>query len=397
MLDPVGRLSGHRAWLVGWVLLGVVLWSGAVWAQDASAGLSAKQAKLDGIIQQLKQEQLALDKAKGQERSLLSELESMERRLTDGEQRLAEIQQEVQRIRLTLPALAARIDSRTMAMARQQQLLAGHLRLFYGMEGKEALRILSPQRHAKATMQNMVYFRYLIEARNARFMQYKKSVEALQEASAAQQTALASLHQLANKELALRGDLQQHRTQRSELLDQVRQERNLHARKVVELKEAHERLSQFMGKLSRAIDSAPPEQPPRSRRVESRTPTFKKIVQVKGRLPDPVAGSAEEFEPGLFYDVPKGSMVRAIHRAQVVYADWFRGYGQLLILNHGENVYSLYGHNDRLLVAQGDWVEAGDAMAEVGNSGALDGRVGLYFEIRQNGRTENAHRWLAAK
>ncbi|MEG3637990.1 murein hydrolase activator EnvC family protein [Magnetococcus sp. PR-3] len=396
VVDPV---TGLRIYGLVTSLLLMLLLAVPVAAQSGGA----QRAKLDAIVQQLKEEQQALNKVKGQERSLLSELERMERRLSKGVKRLAEIRQEDQRIRHTLPTLNARIDSRKMAMARQQQLLAGHLRLFYGMEGKEALRILAPQRHSKATMQNMVYFRYLIEARNARFTHYKKSVESLQEAITEQQLALATLQRLAKKELELRVDLERERAERSNLLNQVRRERRLHARKVEELKEAQEALTRFVSKLDRAIQNSPLEIAPRARTAkanptrQTRTPSFKKIHQMKGRLPKPVQGHSEAKDPGLFFDVPQGAQVRAIHRAQIVYADWFRGYGQLLILNHGENVYSLYGHNSRLLVAQGDWVEEGDLLAEVGNTGALDGRIGLYFEIRNRGKTVNARRWLVRR
>ncbi len=87
---------------------------------------------------------------------------------------------------------------------------------------------------------------------------------------------------------------------------------------------------------------------------------------------------------GLTLAAKEGQQVTSIYAAQVVYADWFRGYGQLIILDHGDGFMSLYGHNQLLYVALGDTVKAGGLIAKAGTTGGLR-EPGLYFEIRDNG------------
>jgi septal ring factor EnvC (AmiA/AmiB activator) len=89
---------------------------------------------------------------------------------------------------------------------------------------------------------------------------------------------------------------------------------------------------------------------------------------------------------------PAGRKVHAVSYGRVAFADWLRGYGLLIIIDHGDGYMSLYGHNQSLYKEVGDWVEAGDVIASVGDSGGSD-RNALYFEIRKNGRPSNPARW----
>ncbi|MBF0427097.1 MAG: peptidoglycan DD-metalloendopeptidase family protein, partial [Magnetococcales bacterium] len=131
------------------------------------------------------------------------------------------------------------------------------------------------------------------------------------------------------------------------------------------------------------------------------SPTIKagkygRIEEQRGRLIHPVPGHGRRRPPGMFFQAQPATPVRAVYRGQVVYADWFRGYGLMVILGHGHRAFSLYGHNQRLLVNQGDWVNEGDKIAESGDTGSLEGVPGLYFEIRHHGKVENPLQWLAA-
>ena len=87
-----------------------------------------------------------------------------------------------------------------------------------------------------------------------------------------------------------------------------------------------------------------------------------------------------------------GTEVRSISHGRVAFADWLRGFGLLLIVDHGDGYMSLFGHNESLYKEVGDWVEGGEVVATVGDSGGLD-RAGLYFELRHDGQPINPRRW----
>jgi septal ring factor EnvC (AmiA/AmiB activator) len=128
-----------------------------------------------------------------------------------------------------------------------------------------------------------------------------------------------------------------------------------------------------------------------------------RFVDFRGRLPLPIDGgiSARFGDPknvgglkwrGVFLVSPEGRRVESVFRGRVAYADWLRGFGLLLILDHGDGYMTLYGHNQSLLKQVGDWVEAGEAIALVGNTGDAT-RSGLYFELRHNGEPNDPLKW----
>ena len=122
-----------------------------------------------------------------------------------------------------------------------------------------------------------------------------------------------------------------------------------------------------------------------------------------GSLPWPVQGAVtQQFgarhgggmtASGVIIQANTGSPVKAVANGQVIYADWLKGYGWVTVLDHGNGLMSLYGHNQTLLKTPGEVVKAGDAIALVGQSGG-QGEAGLYFEIRQKGAAVNPLRWL---
>ena len=99
---------------------------------------------------------------------------------------------------------------------------------------------------------------------------------------------------------------------------------------------------------------------------------------------------------GLEIRAPAGTPVKAIHTGEVVFSDWLRGFGLLLIVDHGNNYMSLYGNAEALFKIQGDQVESGELIAEAGTSGAQK-EPGIYFEIRHRGEPIDPEPWFAAK
>ena len=101
---------------------------------------------------------------------------------------------------------------------------------------------------------------------------------------------------------------------------------------------------------------------------------------------------SDERWQGVSISAKEGSSVRAIFSGRVLFADWFTGQGLLMIIDHGDGYWSLYGHNQTLLKAEGDSVAAGEVIATVGNSGGQS-VAALYFEIRHNGQPSNPSKW----
>ncbi|MCY4312690.1 MAG: peptidoglycan DD-metalloendopeptidase family protein [Gammaproteobacteria bacterium] len=128
------------------------------------------------------------------------------------------------------------------------------------------------------------------------------------------------------------------------------------------------------------------------------------FARQQGKLPKPlntnimVAFGEKRVESGLaqdgiLFDAKDGDAIRAVYNGEVVYSDWFYGYGQLLVLDHGENYMSLYAHNEQLKVMLGDWVQTGDTIAFAGTTGGVS-EPALYFEIRADGSPDDPEKWF---
>jgi len=139
------------------------------------------------------------------------------------------------------------------------------------------------------------------------------------------------------------------------------------------------------------IDMPAPSQPFAKQRGKMRWP-------IKGKLSHRFGSqrNAEMKWDGWLLNANEGVAVKAIHHGRVVFSDYLRGYGMLIIIDHGDSYMSLYAHNQVLLKETGDWVTADESVAKVGNSG---GRIehALYFEIRHNGKPTNPKHWLASR
>ena len=128
------------------------------------------------------------------------------------------------------------------------------------------------------------------------------------------------------------------------------------------------------------------------------------FAQLKGRLTKPVTGriaatfgsrrTGSALWQGLLFRAPEGAEVSACASGRVVFSDWQRGYGNLIIIDHGNTYMSVYANNESILRNVGDRVKAGETVATVGTSGASD-EPGLYFEIRYKGKPINPQPWLA--
>jgi len=222
---------------------------------------------------------------------------------------------------------------------------------------------------------------------------------------AEQRAALAELERLGG-EARLRADRlraieQASRAERDKVLAERRERQRVltalgadirkNRREIQVLKADEARLARLVEALARAAASTMTE-PFSALRGKLRLPVRGELTARYGAP----RGAAGMVAKGVFIRAPEGQPVRAIARGQVVYADWMRGFGNLLIVDHGDAFLSIYGNNDSLLKQTGDSVTLGEAVATVGQSGGNE-ETGLYFEMRHLGRPFDPLSWVKLK
>ena len=219
----------------------------------------------------------------------------------------------------------------------------------------------------------------------------------LQEELAQKRAELAEQKQaLADANEAIRREAQKKQT----LLASLRREKTTRLRALKEMEAAAQRLEKMMEEIARRALVKPRELP---------TPPSSGagLEALRGRLDWPVRGqvtapfgkfkhpefSAEVVRKGIDIEAPMGEEIRAVEKGRVVYADRFSGYGKMVILDHGERYYTIYGHLSEIQKRTGDAINRGETLGKVGDSDSLAGAK-LYFEIRKDGHSLDPEPWL---
>lgn len=391
MRSRLGKDKPHAAvWptllLAG--LLGLSLSQPVLAEPDANAARAelkqteAEIARLKKMLGSLQQEMSGLEKQLKASESeigrLRQETTGIEQQISEGESRLADLQQQARGLQQALEA--------------QQEQIAHQLRAAHRAGRQDYLKVVLNQDDPARMARMMRYYADFNRARVEEITRFTQTIDQIREASAQiaeQQSAL----QLDREALAeRRSALEAERAKRGSVLASLR-ERSQDQQQEVSLREAERaELAALIKKLDEAITSIP-------------TPAGSlPFAQAKGKLPLPVQGrvrarfgsqrgaDARLKWDGLLIGAAEGAQVHAVHGGRVVFADWLRGSGLLLILDHGNGYLSLYGHNQSLLREVGSWVQPGDAIATVGNTGGL-GEPALYFSIRHRGRPLDPAVW----
>lgn len=297
-------------------------------------------------------------------------------------------------------ALRAHIDEKRKSLAAridvQRQRLTGLVRQAHAGGRGEPVRALLDREGSDRSLRQLGYLRVLKrerEQRVRRLLADAHRLEQLAEASRAADKAHALATRIDALHVAkLTTQRQRHDASLAALKTRIGARRDVLgqlARDERALMEMLERLTDILADVRADLAD------------QSRTP-----MRSRGKLPWPVAGSVTQrfgatLAPGRTSDgiviaAPRGTPVRAIGHGRIAFADWLKGFGMLLIIDHGDGVMSLYAHNESLGRDVGDWVEAGDAVATVGNSGGTS-EPGLYFEVRVQSRPQDPQGWLARR
>jgi murein hydrolase activator len=291
-------------------------------------------------------------------------------------------------------ALAQNRMQQQQALLNERAALAGQLRVAYMIGHQEPLKLLLNQQDPLHSGRLYAYYGYFGRARADQITQIRAQVQRLDELDGQlqqQQTELATLKAAQQQQLQ---QLERARNDRQQVLATLTAAALTREQSLARLKSQQADLERLLRELNRSLKSVAP---PDNATVFGRS---------RGQLPWPVAGqltaqfgetraSGVKWE-GVVIATERDAPVKAVSGGRVVYADWLPGLGLLVIVDHGEGYMSLYGHNDRLLKAAGESVDAGEAIAAAGDTG---GRAApeLYFEIRHGGKPVNPAPWFRAR
>jgi septal ring factor EnvC (AmiA/AmiB activator) len=348
-------------------------------------------------LQQLKQDMTRIGQELQQD---MSQRDSVQSALRQSEVSIGEIRRDIEHTRMRLRSSEVKLaelgqqrQQLLIARGEQQELIIRELQTAYQMGRQSQLKILLNQERAGTLARSMAYYDYFYQARQGHIDSYLEVLARLDEVEPEIASTLALLE--TNRTTLRRQEkvLVAGKAQRQLDLNRLNIRIANKDERLKKLDQDREELERLLEVIEQAI-------------AEMELPQeYQNFAALKGQMPWPLAGkpsnrfggrrsSSKQRWQGLTIPAQEGGSVSAIHHGRVVFADWFRGSGLLLIIDHGDGFMSLYAHNQALLREVGEWVSAGSAIATAGNSGGqLD--AALYFEIRQNGKPVNPSLWLA--
>ncbi len=348
------------------------------------AAQTAAQQKLDAVratIAALVQQQQAtvserdqLDAALAQQAQQLAAAAVAER---DAAAALDARRQDQQRLEVRRTLLQAKLQG-------QRAALASLLRAAYAQGRDSDLRLLLGDSDVARVQRALTYAQYLQSAQIDRIRTLLgdlRQLDAVQAALVQSQAALASAQVQAH---AAAVALAAQRARQLALRDQASARYRDQAARLAALKRNEQDLETLLQRLRDVFADIPKS-----------LPADRPFAGLRGRLPWPVRGAVRTGEGGLEIAAAAGSTVRAVAHGRVAYAQWLRGFGMLVIVDHGGGWMSLYGNNESLLVRVGDWVDAGQAVATAAAPGP--GQAGVYFGLRHDSKAVDARTWLTTR
>ncbi len=350
-----------------------------------------EREKLRQLSDKIKQLQQGIKHSSAELQTLNGQLQKNELRISSLQREIDGVTKSVGQLNHELQGLSARNERLSAARQQQEKAIAAEINANYRLGREQTLKLLLNQEDPEKVSRVMKYHDYFLQARAAKLSAYFDTLRELRQVEtdirAKKQRLLDNRTRLSQQKDALLAG----QKKRQQVLGELRQSLQTDDQRLNQLLVERKRLESVIEQLEQATSSI---------NLPSSLQPFAKL---KGKLDWPTRGKLEKrFGSrrntrikwnGWLIAAPEGTMVKAIHHGRVVFADYLRGQGMLIIVDHGDGYMSLYAHNQVVLKETGDWVQPGEVIAKVGNTGGRQDTA-LYFEIRHKGRPTNPRNWL---
>ncbi len=368
----------------------------AVARGDDPDARTEESRRLDRVRDEIARLQAMVGKARDEEKGLLGDLHRMDLEMALHERQIALTGGELVRCRAALKEAARQAEESQAKLESGRRQLAERILAMYLAGPVRAERVLLTSANPAEVISAYRLAERSAAADQERVAQFR-GLEAQWRATQAQlETQRRTLSTLRAREMERRQELGSVKQERSRMLSGLQQETSKQQELLDEMMETEKALASLVKTLG-----------------EGGSPAAGMALgfgRFRGLLPWPVPGKmlvpfgaqkSTRFEtlvphPGIEIEVTTGEPVHAVHEGRVAFSDWFKGYGNLIVLDHGDGYMSVYAHASERKVAAGDHVAAGQVIASAGDTGSLEGPK-LFFEILKDGKPENPVVWLTRR
>jgi septal ring factor EnvC (AmiA/AmiB activator) len=400
-----------------------------VWLGFTSLALAEKKTEqpkraLNDVHERLESLKKELHNSKEAHKDAADALKDSEKAISLANKKLYEIAKKQQENKQTLAKLQQDSAAANQALEQQQQLLSKQLYQQY-MHGEQSyLQMILQSEQPSLIARDIHYFSYIAKARSETIGKMQANLDKINKLNQETAAALQQVAELKQKQIEERRTLEQQKAEKSKVVKSLSKQIASQRSEIQKLKRDEKRLAQLVDRLAQAALVKPRP----SKKLSSKPSADNKNISqnnqkviasnqtlpsdevtginfsaLKGKLRLPVrgdvinrfGGNREDSGvswKGLFISAAEGAEVKSVAGGRVVFADWLRGFGNLIIVDHGDGYMSLYGNNQAILKQAGDTVRGGDAIAHVGNSGG-NASNGVYYELRRQSKPFDPLSW----
>jgi septal ring factor EnvC (AmiA/AmiB activator) len=385
-------------------------------AETSPQNEKLSQVKSDIDAVKKKMQQLMLQK-----NTLADQLAEIENQYGETAAFLRTLKKQVEQKRESLNDIARKIRANREQIEQHGKELSGQIKTAYAIGHQEKLKLLFNQQDPALSSRMMVYYGYFNKIRLKKMTEIEESVKRLNQLNQQQHKETEFLQRDLEQKKLEQAALDNLRSQRNELLEQLSNDFSSNEQQLSRLQESEAKLKNLIDTLQdheensfasvtgQAQDALETKDHATESSVQSSVTSepsteesFRERVDfstLRGKLPWPVKGKPvtgntqiESLRDGVLINAGEGTEIHAVTTGKVVFSEWLRGYGLLMIIDHGNGYMTLYAFNQSLYKRAGDWVRAGDVIASVGQSGGRS-RSALYFGIRKNGKPVDPLEW----
>lgn len=353
-----------------------------------------QQARLDDLkrsITSLEKKLIASDKEKN---SLQSELKKVEIEASQINRSLRQLRKKITDFEKKLSSLDKQEVELQNDIALQSGAIVDQISAAYKLGNQEPIKLLLNQEDPQKIARVFKYYGYFLQARTEKIQRYMADVDKLskviEDINRQKLELTKSRAELESGQKKLRGQVKK----RSGTLSKLQASLRTDKKKLGSLQKERGKLEEILSAVEEAV-------------TDMKLPkNYQPFVSRKGKLKWPLKGSVahsygsprsgELRWEGWLISAKAGAAVNAVHNGRVVFSNYLRGFGLLIILDHGDGYMTLYAHNQELLKDTGDWVQSSETVARAGDTGGLS-KPALYFEIRKQGKPADPKSWLGRR
>ncbi|WP_258239759.1 murein hydrolase activator EnvC family protein [Pseudidiomarina homiensis] len=358
-------------------------------SQDSSQESAAEtQARIDAIARELERRQAAMQQRARELSTTERQVQQLDKKIAAVASKLTELDDALRRTQQRINDLEQQQRQLLDEQAEQQQWLAKQVDMAYRIGEHDLLKLILNQEEPAEFERLHGYYGYFNRARLAKLDALKATQRELAQVTAQVTSEQQALVQQKATQEQQRKQLETQKAEQQKLVRQLNQEQRQDQSRVAQLEQDQRELEEVLTAIIAALRDEP---------------QLNGLTRLKGQLSWPAQGNVQRIFgrsrsggvkwKGILIDASEGTPVKAIADGRVIYANWMRGFGLLLVLDHGDGYMSLYGHNQTILPNVGEVVRRGEEIARVGQSGGRESPA-LYFEIRVKGDPVNPTQWM---